>query len=172
MRCIAPTGDTPPSTPRKSRTTDGGHAPRQPPESQERQTGHAPRQRPKSQKPTAAGHLSASKVETAAGKLCRNNDVNFPARKAAQQTAPLCGAPSRLTRQARLPSVHPHCRGRRTKVCAGTALLRPLFACHGTPPAAGRAWVPGCRVRTCGPCFLSTWPGWLWKPPDRDRFVI
>jgi len=37
---------------------------------------------------------------------------------------------------------------------------RPQRCCraclHGTPPAAGRAWVPGCRVRTWSPWDLST----------------
>src|SRR5260370_1265521 len=42
-----------------------------------------------------------------------------------------------------------------------------------TPPAAGRAWVPGCRARTfrrsVNPFYDETLPG---GSPRRDRFVI
>jgi hypothetical protein len=79
--------------------------------------------------------------------------------------APFARGAVARTRPAGLPSVHLLCRGRQTMVCAlvAPALLRPLFACHGTPPAAGRAWVPGFRVRTIGPCFLCTGRQRLWK---------
>jgi hypothetical protein len=52
-----------------------------------------------------------------------------------QRAAPLAGAPPRKPRQTWLPSVH---------------LLRPSgrLTWPDTPPAAGRAWVPGCRART------------------------
>jgi len=52
-----------------------------------------------------------------------------------QRAAPLAGAPLRKPRQTWLPSVH---------------LLRQsgLLTWSDTPPAAGRAWVPGCRART------------------------
>jgi hypothetical protein len=79
--------------------------------------------------------------------------------------APLPGAPS----HGHVPPGYQACTftavvGRRWSAPLQlTALLRPLFACHGTPPAAGRAWVPGFRVRTIGPCFLCTGPCRLWK---------
>jgi hypothetical protein len=42
-----------------------------------------------------------------------------------------------------------------------------------TPPAAGRAWVPGCRARTLlRPYPLSTTKSPAWKVPPRDQFVI
>jgi hypothetical protein len=52
-----------------------------------------------------------------------------------QRAAPLAGAPPRKPRQTWLPSVH---------------LLRQSgrLTWPDTPPAAGRAWVPGCRART------------------------
>jgi len=52
------------------------------------------------------------------------------------------------------------------------ALLRPLFACHGTPPAAGRAWVPGFRVRAKRPVLPFYWSAAALESPLRDRFVI
>ena len=78
------------------------------------------------------------------------------------------GAPGRSAaanpRHAWLPSVHLLCH---------PGLVVTGLTWPDTPPAAGRAWVPGCRARTLlRPYPLSTTKSSAWKVPPRDRFVI
>src|SRR5215469_17525425 len=76
---------------------------------------------------------------------------------AAQQTAPHSGAPSRQTRQARLPSVHLHCRGRRIAVSA--ILAR---SCGHYSPATAR--LPRLVARG----YLAA----VYGPAIRDSFLL
>src|SRR6266581_4955721 len=46
--------------------------------------------------------------------------------------------------------------GRPATAGTGGRCLCAVADCPGSPPAAGRAWVPGCRARTLGPYPLST----------------
>src|SRR5215472_12873141 len=43
---------------------------------------------------------------------------------------------------------HIHCAGRPATAGTGDRCQCALADCPGSPPAAGRAWVPGCRART------------------------
>jgi len=52
---------------------------------------------------------------------------------------------------------------------AALDLLVPL---PRPPPAAGRAWVPGCRVGTSGPSLISTTDPSAWEDLGCDQFVI
>ena len=87
--------------------------------------------------------------------------------------APVRGAAALHVRSG-LPSVRSHCRGRRTPPAPLPSSAHGMaeFACHGTPPAAGRAWVPGCRVRTCGPLVPFYWESGTLKSPWRVQFLI
>jgi hypothetical protein len=91
----------------------------------------------------------------------------------AQQTAPHAGAPSHL-------HVRPGYQACTFTAVVGVFLPRLIsqqrpskaeFACHGTPPAAGRAWVLGCRVRTVS-VLLFYWESARMERPERDGFVI
>jgi hypothetical protein len=76
-----------------------------------------------------------------------------------KQAAPLAGAPPRRTSclaTKRAPSLSV----RLAVLCPGG------LTCSDTPPAAGRAWVPGCRARTSKrpyPPFYDEIP-WLKRP--------
>jgi len=46
---------------------------------------------------------------------------------------------------------HIYCAGRPATAGTGGRCQYAVADCPGSPPAAGRAWVPGCRARTLGP---------------------
>jgi hypothetical protein len=75
------------------------------------------------------------------------------------RTAPRTGR-RRLHVTPGLPSVHLHSaeQAARHPAAVRDALaarhLSARLCLHGTPPAAGRAWVPGCRARTLRPYFF------------------
>jgi len=73
--------------------------------------------------------------------------------------APLAGAPPRKPTSSLATKRAPSLSSR----LAATDLAWP-----DTPPAAGRAWVPGCRARTLlRPYHLSTTKSSAWKAPPR-----